>query len=142
MRVTSIAPVFVEYIPETLADGSLYISIRYGTAVHKCCCGCGNEVVTPLTSTDWTLSFNGETVSLTPSIGNWSFPCQSHYWITQNRVRIAPPWTREEIAAGREIDRVAKAEYEGSREDSLNATFGKQVSMPWWRRAWAKLFRK
>jgi len=28
-------------------------------------------------------------VSLAPSIGNWSFPCNSHYWITGNEVRWA-----------------------------------------------------
>ena len=78
---------FVEYIPEKLSDGTIYISTTYGTAVHKCCCGCGNEVVTPLTPTDWKLIFDGETISLHPSIGNWNLDCKSHYWIKNNEIK-------------------------------------------------------
>jgi len=48
---------FVGSIPEILEEGVLYISIDYCTAVHKCVCGCGNEVVTPISPTDWELRF-------------------------------------------------------------------------------------
>ncbi len=74
MKRTSLTHQFVECIPSELADGVLYISITCSTAVHKCVCGCGNKVVTPITPADWQLSYNGDTVSLTPSIGNWGFP--------------------------------------------------------------------
>jgi hypothetical protein len=77
---------FVEYIPDELKEGTIYISTTYGTAVHKCCCGCENKVVTPLSPKDWKLIFDGETISLYPSIGNWNFPCRSHYWIRDGRV--------------------------------------------------------
>jgi len=43
---------FVEFIPEDLEQGTLYISIRYKTGTHLCCCGCGNIVVTPFSPTD------------------------------------------------------------------------------------------
>ena len=43
---------FVEFIPEVLEDGILYISLTYCTAIHKCVCGCNNEVVTPFSPTD------------------------------------------------------------------------------------------
>jgi len=56
---------FVVAIPTNLEDRTLYISIEYSTAVHKCFCGCGNEVVTPLSPTDWKVIFDGETVRLT-----------------------------------------------------------------------------
>ncbi|GAB5524637.1 MAG: hypothetical protein Roseis2KO_25090 [Roseivirga sp.] len=102
---------FVEYIPEALEPDTLYISIEYATAVHKCCCGCGNEVVTPLSPTDWQLTFNGETVSLSPSIGNWNFDCQSHYFIRKNKVEWATAWTREEIQEGRAEDSKAKSDF-------------------------------
>lgn len=92
---------FVEFIPEMLDEGTLYISIEYCTAVHKCLCGCGNEVVTPLSPTDWELIFDGKTVSLSPSIGNWSFDCKSHYFITRNKVRIARRWKDWEIEEAR-----------------------------------------
>jgi len=61
---------FVEFIPDVLKDGTLCVSMEYATVVHKCCCGCGKEVVTPLSPTDWNLIFNGKTISLDPSIGN------------------------------------------------------------------------
>jgi hypothetical protein len=102
---------FVEYIPSPLANGVLYISTAFAIAVHKCVCGCGNEVVTPLSPTDWTLEFDGLSVSLDPSIGNWSFACQSHYWIARNRVVHAPSWSKERIASGRQRAARAAAQY-------------------------------
>lgn len=102
---------FVEFIPQELIEGIIYVSIVFSTAVHKCCCGCGNEVVTPLSPTDWELIFDGETISLYPSIGNWGFECQSHYWIRRNRVKWAPKLTRKEIEAGRSHDRWTKEVY-------------------------------
>ena len=77
---------FVEFVPEQLEPNTLYISMDYATVVHSCLCGCGQRVITPLTPTDWHLAYDGEAVSLSRSIGNWSFPCQSHYWIERNRV--------------------------------------------------------
>ena len=43
---------FVEFIPDELEHGIIYISIRFATASHLCCCGCGNKVVTPIRPTD------------------------------------------------------------------------------------------
>jgi hypothetical protein len=63
---------FVESFPETLEQRVLYISMPYSTATHQCACGCGNEVVTPFSPTDWQLHFDGVSISLTPSIGNWN----------------------------------------------------------------------
>ena len=57
---------FVEIIPDAVEDGVLYISLKYCTAIHKFVCGCGNEVVTPISPTDWKLIFDGKTVSLSP----------------------------------------------------------------------------
>lgn len=108
---TAIKYEFVEYIPEVLNDGTIYISVAYATAVHKCCCGCGNKVVTPLSPTDWKLIYDGETISLYPSIGNWGFKCQSHYWIENNKVKLAPKWTKKEIQSGRKKDELNKKEY-------------------------------
>ena len=92
---------FVEFIPDDLEEGTIYVSIRFATASHLCCCGCGDKVVTPIRPTDWKLIFDGKTISLDPSIGNWSFACKSHYWIRNNKVRWAAPWSKEEIDAGR-----------------------------------------
>src|SRR5690349_19915976 len=98
-KLLLLAPEFVEFIPDVPEDGRLYVSIPYTTVVHKCCCGCGREVVTPLSPTDWTLIFDGKTISLDPSIGNWGFSCRSHYWIRRNEVKWAEPWSPQQIKA-------------------------------------------
>jgi hypothetical protein len=102
---------FVELIPDEPNEQTLYISFTYCTAVHKCCCGCRREVVTPLSPTGWQLAFDGKTVSLYPSIGSWSLPCQSHYFITKNKVVWVPKWTKTQIARGRAQDARAKKRY-------------------------------
>jgi hypothetical protein len=109
---------FVEFIPEELKERTLYISKAYGTAVHKCCCGCGREVVTPLSPTGWQLTFDGKSVSLSPSIGSWSLPCQSHYIITKNRVVWAPQWTKDQIARGRAQEARARERYYAAARDA------------------------
>lgn len=122
MKRNALTPQFVEFIPTTLQDGVLYVSFAYSTASHLCCCGCGKEVVTPLSPTDWKLICNGETVSLDPSIGNWGLPCRSHYWIRRNRVHWAGQMSRERIEAGRAHDRAAKARYYGAAAQSASKT--------------------
>lgn len=111
-RQNTIVHKFVEFIPNELEPGTLYISIEYATAVHKCCCGCGSRVVTPLSPTDWKLIFDGRSASLDPSIGNWSFPCRSHYWIKNDQVKWAPKWSQQEIDRARVQDRRAKIAFE------------------------------
>ena len=110
-RETLLKHEFVEYVPEELQNGVIYISVAFATAAHKCCCGCGHEVVTPLSPTDWQVTFDGESISLHPSIGNWNFTCKSHYWIKNNRVKWAARWTQGQIDAGRASDKMAKKRY-------------------------------
>ena len=113
MKQTSIEPVFVEIIPDRLEDGVLYICNRYKTAIHKCCCGCGEEVVTPLSPADWSVQKSGNTVSLIPSIGNWSLACKSHYYIQKNQVIWAAkfsPWQINHVRARDRTDKVAYIE--------------------------------
>jgi hypothetical protein len=101
---------FVEFIPEELAEGILYISMEYRTATHLCVCGCGNKVVTPLSPTDWQLTFDGKTITLNPSIGNWGFECRSHYWIKRNRIEMAPKWTEKKNPTQTDISNEAHKE--------------------------------
>ena len=98
-------------MPDPLEEGVLYVSIPFALASHRCCCGCGCEVVTPLSPTDWMLIFDGETISLFPSIGNWGFPCKSHYWIENNSIAWAEEWSDDKINAERRRDRVRKRLY-------------------------------
>ncbi len=111
MMQAYVAPQFVEYIPERLDEGILYISEKYGTATHKCCCGCGEEVVTPLNPTDWSLKIEGNLVTLDPSIGNWSFACRSHYWIRRGQVIWAASMTQWQIERVRALDHANKEAY-------------------------------
>lgn len=140
---------FVEFIPDVLKENTLYVSMQYATVVHKCCCGCGREVVTPLSPTDWTLIFDGRSISLDPSIGNWGFDCESHYWIRGSRVMLARRRSKREIDAGRARDRFAKERYfdmahsatehtladaSGGREPEQAKQRFWQVVKEWWRR--------
>lgn len=109
--IAVLTPVVLEFIPEVLEDGKLYISETYGTAVHKCCCGCGQKVVTPLSPTGWKLIVEGEFVSLYPSIGNWGYPCRSHYWIRRNEVHWSYQMSQHEIEASRRYDAKVKQRY-------------------------------
>jgi hypothetical protein len=110
VRIARIEPRFVELVPEALEPGLLYVSLEHGTMVHLCACGCANEVVLPLTPVDWRLTYDGENVSLWPSVGSWSLPCRSHYVVTGGGVRWAGDWTDAEIEAGRRRDRSRRAE--------------------------------
>ena len=108
MRGEELEPVFVEYVPTDLVDGLLYVSMEYATASHRCACGCGVRVVTPLGPADWILTFDGR-VSLSPSVGNGQFPCGSHYLIQQNRVVWCRPMTRDAALATHNVDTAERA---------------------------------
>jgi hypothetical protein len=97
MKVDAIKPEFVEFIPKQLQPGVLYISEKYRTASHLCACGCGEKVVTPLSPADWQVRIDGGAVSLHPSIGNWNYACQSHYWVRCNRIAWSGQMSKKQI---------------------------------------------
>lgn len=92
MRVRRLAASFVEKIPAQLDAGILYISLAYRTASHLCACGCGRRIATPIRPSPhgWTIEYNGENVSLHPSVGLSELPCNSHYIVDQGRVVWLP----------------------------------------------------
>ena len=80
-------------------------------------------------------------MSLWPSIGNWSFPCRSHYWVVENRVEWSYDMTPEEIDAGRRRDAWIKDRYvktgkletpSGSRPAAPVWDDGKPEALSWW----------
>ena len=99
-RINSLRHEFVTYIPDTLDHGVLYVSTPFAIVVHSCCCGCENEIVTPLDPQDWEMTFNGRSVSLSPSIGNGSLACESHYWVHRNQVEWLPRLSKYDMKAG------------------------------------------
>jgi hypothetical protein len=139
---------FVELMPERLEPGVLYVSMEHGTAAHGCCCGCGAEIVTPFTPTDWRMTYDGEAVSLWPSVGNWSQRCRSHYIIDRGRVIEASPWSDAQVAAERRRDRAAKERhYETSCPTPLPgpvpvATAREAGREGWWARLRGRLFAR
>ena len=136
---------FVEYIPEDINEEILYISLPFGTVVHKCACGCGEEVVTPLGPAEWNFTYNGKTISLHPSVGNWSFECRSHYWIKEGNVQWARSFTTEEILESRKKTKeyrkryYAPADQEDSRSSKRETASRSRIVeklKELWRRVW------
>lgn len=122
MRVTRLEPRFMDQRPDELEEGVLYVFVGFRTSVHLCCCGCKNEVWLPIRPNRWEFTYDGEAISLSPSVGNWSFPCQSHYWIRNGRVDWARAWSAAQIDANRQRTRERDVEYVAD------------VGATWWRR--------
>jgi len=102
---------FVEHIPREIENDTLYISLEFNIAKHKCPCGCGLDVVTKISPARWQLFYDGETITLSPSIGNWNFECKSHYFIRENQVVWAKKFTEKQIETVQNNDKSAIDKY-------------------------------
>ncbi|MFJ1472201.1 DUF6527 family protein [Massilia orientalis] len=101
----------VDSIPERLQVGTLYVTTDRDVAGHLCACGCGREVITPLSPTDWSITIDQHRATLDPSIGNWAFPCRSHYFIWDGEVIWAGNMSNKAIAQGRQRNKACKLSY-------------------------------
>ena len=90
-------PLFVETIPRLseLEKGTLYVSMRFATLSHLCPCECGRLVDVTLDPATRSLTYDGEYLTLRPSIGV-KFPCRSHYSIIRNAIIWYPPISESE----------------------------------------------
>lgn len=131
-KIYVIRPELVDRIPKVLEDGVFYISEKFGTAAHKCCCGCGTKIITPLKPGRWGLERRDGRISIWPSIGNWSSGCQSHYVISNNQVDWAGDFSTGQIAANRTSDRVARERIHAERVWRESG---------FWRRLWIRIKR-
>jgi len=86
MGLSVFEPLIVSRVPETLSPNTLYLCFDCNVVVHSCACGCGESVVLPIHPDFWRITYDGEHATLYPSIGNFNFPCNSHYWIKENKV--------------------------------------------------------
>ncbi|WP_454844964.1 DUF6527 family protein [Pseudomonas farris] len=134
MMIKHVSPVFVEFIPDQIEEGNLYISEQYNTVIHKCCCGCGEEVVTPLSPVDWRLVKGARGISLYPSIGNWSYQCKSHYFIRDNQILWAEQMSPQQIRRVQQKDFQDKERHiaylNSNRDDALKQPAQKHVDVP------------
>ena len=138
--IALVQPRLVVVVPEAPETGVLYVSVEYATTLHLCVCGCGHEIVLGISPDDWQLCWDGQTVSVSPSVGNWSLPCQSHYFIRRNRVVWAPPLSHEEISRGRGIDARRKVSAAGSDDTELVGRA--PLVVPSLQRRWRRLLKK
>lgn len=104
----------VHYMPKELQPGVLYVSEEFETAAHLCACGCGAKIRTPLGPTEWDFVETSSGPTLSPSIGNWQQPCQSHYLIQRGKIVWAGSMSRAEILAGRRMEETRRREYYAS----------------------------
>jgi hypothetical protein len=118
MRRDAIDYNFVEYIPTELDEGVVYVSTEFAVTAHLCCCGCGREVSLPLSPADWVLTFDGRSISLSPSVGRGGWPCKSHYWIRNNRVVWAKTMSPSAVKANQLRDEAARVAYFGTGQES------------------------
>lgn len=124
MRTKRWEAIWVEDMPEVMEEGKVYISVKHRLTEHICACGCKSEVSLPLGRSEWRIEYDGETVSILPSVGNWRLPCRSHYIIQENTTRWCKLWSTREAVAGRIRDRQEK------EQDIIR----KQKERTWWKR--------
>ena len=92
MKVETLTPVFVETISKDIEEGKIYISKRYGVAIHLCACGCKGKTVMdfkPLSEDGWDMIEEPDrTITFKPSVGNFNGenPYHAHYYITNNKI--------------------------------------------------------
>lgn len=86
MKQTDYKTLFVDRMPTEIEDGVLYVLPHLQVAIHNCMCGCGEKVVTPLGDCQWSWNYDGNNVTLSPSVGNFQYDCKSHYFLRQGKV--------------------------------------------------------
>ena len=125
---------FVTSAPRELEADILYVSMEFATALHHCACGCGSRIVTPFSPTDWNMGFDGLSVTLNPSVGNWSLPCRSHYFIHCGVVKWASDWSQQQVLQNRSNDRLRKRPVERSKHIVKEVSRKKLTDVPWFNR--------
>jgi hypothetical protein len=128
----------VQYLPNVLQPGILYVSHEYSVAGHICPCGCGSKIITPLGVSEWSFEETDHLATLYPSIGNWQLPCKSHYWIRKGTIEWSYQFDDEQIEAvyrREEKDRIRRFENVEQNTGNLTlwARFRKWISKhkPW-----------
>ena len=86
-RQKVLRPEFVQSIPTgSRKPGEIVVSCRYNVASFLCPCGCGAAMDIIFRPYRWRMEWDGEHLSICPSISSPRLACKSHYWITRNEV--------------------------------------------------------
>ena len=126
----TITPEFVEYIPangDDLIEGTVYISMKYGTVVYRCPCGCGGLSEFMLDPIRYRMKYDGENVSFCPSVGIPYLECRSHYWIRDNQIQWCAPMEDWEIDRARRRELASALEIRDRGEEQGNSALVEQV---------------
>jgi len=150
VKIARFSPRYMDSFPRPLEEGILYISDKFGMTAHHCACGCGHEVMTPLKPTQWKLKIDKRgAATLYPSIGNWGFPCRSHYWIRGNEVMWSYQMSDAVIQRNRQLDQVAReafyqrkvAEEDQNQAQKVEQLGSAQAAMAVIKSIWKSLFK-
>jgi len=85
IRKESVTPEYIEFMPEVddMKENTIYISLKFSVTGHRCLCGCGSLTILPINNDGWNMTDNDNKLTFTPSVGNFQYPCKSHYIITK-----------------------------------------------------------
>lgn len=109
----------VTSFPDNFEPDCLYFSEEYEIAGHFCPCGCESKIITPINSSEWSLSVTEDKPTLHPSLGNWELPCKSHYWIKNGNIIWAGAWSKHEIEEGRIDEEIRRKQYYSELNDKI-----------------------
>lgn len=84
----TVTAVHVARLPDVddMKQGTVYICDEFLVTSHLCCCGCGERVVMSIDPLGWRYGEKDGKPTFAPSIGNFCFPCKSHYFIRNGEV--------------------------------------------------------
>lgn len=134
--MTTVSHLFVDSIPKSLEQRTVYVCLEYDLVVHLCLCGCTTKVVTPLGPAEWSLVQEDNTISLRPSVGNGALPCRSHYWIIRGEAHWLPQISARQHAAAAERDDRDLTAFLARENAWLRRLFGpvRRTVQRWWGR--------
>lgn len=119
---------FIDNIPdEIIKEDVLYISLEYDITKHKCPCGCGSIIVASLSPARYSITYDGESVSLYPSIGNWNLPCKSHYFIRNGKIIWAGQFNDQQIKKVIQNDHRTLKEYSDKKSKPQNPGMNRYI---------------
>ena len=89
LKTETLSLLFVEYLPEKekVEPGIFYYAKEFDVSAHLCPCGCGGVVNLFYHRLDNGWGIDLQTLTITPSIYSYQWPCKSHYFITNGEVK-------------------------------------------------------